>query len=92
MVSKYDFDLAPQAVIIASFALGIELFQIQPSFADSCGAYCKARQVRAICHDIVNGKGLTGHQRDIEFDRCKVDPLTHKRMEEISEDSNEILE
>jgi hypothetical protein len=74
------------------FAFGIALFDPQPSFADSCGAYCKARQVRANCHDIVNGKGLAGHQRDIEFDKCKVDPMTHKRIEELTEDSNEIFE
>jgi hypothetical protein len=92
MVSKYDFDLAPRAVIIASFALGIELFEIQPSLGDSCGTYCKIRQVRTICHDVVKGKGLTGHQRDIEFDKCKVDPTTHTRIEEISEDSNKIFE
>ena len=92
MVSKYDFDLVPRAVIIASFALGIELFEIQPSLADSCGAYCKIRQVRTICHDIVKGKGLTGRQRDIEFDKCKVDPTTYIRIEEISEDSNKAFE
>jgi hypothetical protein len=75
-----------------SFGLGIGLFESQPSFADSCGAYSEARQVRAICHDIVKGKGLTGHQRDIEFDKCKVDPMTHRHIEEITEESNEFFE
>jgi hypothetical protein len=92
MAMKVDFDWAPRAVNIALFTFGIGLFESQPSLADGCGAYCKARQVRAICHDIVKGKGLTGHQGDIEFDKCKFDPMIHKHMEEITEESNEIFE
>ena len=92
MFGKCDFDWTPLAVIIASFVLGIRLIESQPSFADSCGAYCKARQVRAICHDIVEGKGLTGHQRDIEFDKCKVDPMTDQHIDEITEDTDEFFE
>jgi hypothetical protein len=85
---KSDFDWAPRAVIIVSFALGMGLFYSQPSLADSCGAYCKVIRVRAICHDVVKGRGLTGHQRDVEFDKCKVDPMTHKQIEEITDDTS----
>ena len=39
--------------MVVSTAFGIGLLSTMPSFADDCGLYCKARQVRIICHDAV---------------------------------------
>jgi hypothetical protein len=82
----------PWAVIAVSLALGNALFNSQLSFADSCGEYCKARQVRTICHDVVTSKGLNGHQRDVEFEKCKVDPMTHKQIQDFTDDTRDSLD
>ena len=92
MVGKSHFERAHRAFIIGSLALGFGVSVPQPSQAESCGAYCKARQVRAICHDLVEGKGITGHQRYIEFDKCKADQLTRRQIDAATENSAEILE
>ena len=36
--------------------------------------------------------GLKGDQRDVEFDKCKVAPMTDKRIEELVNDSTDNLE
>jgi hypothetical protein len=67
-------------------AVGIGSVDVQPSFA-GCGAYCEARQVRAICHHAIKIAGLKGPQRDAEFDKCKKDPLAYLQLEDFTEDA-----
>ncbi len=88
MHSKNDLRRTPPAAIILSLALTIGLLDSQSVLADGCGAYCKARAVRAICHHAVLAKGLTGLQRHVEFEKCKVDPMTHRQIEDELTDSN----
>jgi hypothetical protein len=92
MIRKIDLSRAFSAAIVGSLALSIGLFELQSSFAGPCGGYCKARQVRAICHDVVSSRGLTGYQRNAEFDKCKLDPTTHRRIEEVVDDTREIFD
>ena len=92
MGGKCYFDWPPRTIIIGSFTLSIGLSVSQPSLSESCGAYCKAREVRAACHEIAQSKGPIGHQRNLAFDKCKVDPVTRKRIDEITNDSNEVFE
>ena len=89
MDRKRALKFAARTIIIVSLALGIGAFDSQPSFAGGCGAYCKAKQVRALCHDAVKTRGLEGHQRDVEFERCKNDPMIRKRIEELADDTGE---
>jgi hypothetical protein len=88
MHRKNDLRGTSLAAITLSLALTIGLLDSQSALADSCGGYCKARAVRAICHDAVTAKGLTGLQRHIEFEKCKVDPMTHRQIEEQLTDGN----
>jgi hypothetical protein len=92
MAGNHDFYKASRAVNIVVFALGIGLFGPHSSFAGDCGAYCKARQVRAICHDELTIKGLTGDRRDAAFEKCKIHPNTHKRTQELTDDTGMSLE
>ena len=92
MIAKDSLLFAARTFILMSFALAIGSFDIQSTLAGGCGAYCKARTVRAICHDVVVAKGLTGRQRDSEFERCKVDPLTHRQIEEITDRAADLLD
>jgi hypothetical protein len=66
----------PNSVIVASIALAFGLGDGAQSIA-ACGGYCKARQVRAICHHAVGSQDLKAHQRDTEFEKCKSDPLSY---------------
>jgi hypothetical protein len=66
----------PNSVIVASLALAFGLGDGAQSIA-ACGGYCKARQVRAICHYAVGSQDLKAHQRDAEFEKCKSDPLSY---------------
>jgi hypothetical protein len=85
MYRKKDRRRTPLAVIIMSLALGIGSLDSQSALADVCGGYCKARTVRAVCHDAVIAKGLTGRLRDVEFEKCKVDPTIHRQIEELTD-------
>ena len=90
MERKRALKFAARTIIIVSLALGIGAFDSQPSFAGGCGAYCKTKQVRALCHhDAVKNRGLDGHQRDVVFERCKNDPMIRKRIEELADDTGE---
>jgi hypothetical protein len=62
--------LAPRALIIIWPTLGFGLIGSQSTFEDSCGAYCKARQVRDISHEAVALQGLKGHERNVESENC----------------------
>jgi hypothetical protein len=66
----------PNSVIVASLALAFGLGDGTRSIA-ACGGYCKARQVRAICHHAVGSQELKAHRRDAEFEKCKSDPLSY---------------
>ena len=89
MGRKGVLKFAARTIMIVSLALGIGAFNSQSSIAGACGAYCKARQVRALCHDVVKNRRLEGHQRDVEFERCKTDPMTRMRIEELADDTGE---
>jgi hypothetical protein len=73
--------------LVASTAFGIGLLRTTPSFADDCGLYCKARQVRIICHEAVKLKGFRGPVRDVEFEKCKADPTAYKQLQEVKGDA-----
>jgi|HubBroStandDraft_6_1064221.scaffolds.fasta_scaffold755569_1 hypothetical protein len=88
MHGKNDLRRTLLAAIILSLALTIGFLDSQSALADGCGGYCKARAVRSICHDAVIAKGLTGLQRHVEFEKCKVDPMTHRQVEEELTDGN----
>jgi hypothetical protein len=90
MFIRNEVSLTPRSVVIALFLLGGGLLYSWSSFGDSCGAYCKARQVRDFCHEIVKSKDLTGDQRDVEFEKCKVDPMN--QIKELVDDTGESLE
>ena len=92
MIGKDSLPFARRTFILMSFALAIGSFEIQPTLANNCGAYCKARTVRAICHDLVVAKGLTGRERDTEFEKCKVDPMTHRQIEDITDRATDLLD
>jgi hypothetical protein len=92
MIAKDNLPFAARTFILMAFALAVGSFDIQSAFANNCGAYCRARTVRAICHDVVVAKGLTGRERDIEFDKCKVDPVTHRQIEEITDRATDLLD
>ena len=85
MYRKKDHRRTPLAVAVISLALAIGLLDSQSALADACGGYCKARAVRAICHDAAIAKGLTGRLRDVAFEKCKVDPMTHRQIEELTD-------
>lgn len=67
-------------------AVAIGSADVQPSFA-GCGAYCEARQVRAVCNHAIKNAGLKGTQRDAEFDKCKKDPIAYLQLEEFTKDA-----
>jgi hypothetical protein len=67
---------APRTVIVALIALAFGLADVRQSYA-GCGGYCKARQVRALCNHAVKVQGLKAHKRDIEFEKCKADPVSY---------------
>ncbi len=92
MRRKYQLKLAPHLLINSLLLLGIGAFDLHSAFAGGCVGYCKARQVRAFCHEAIRAKGLEGHQRDVEFERCKSDPMTHRHIEEIVDDQGQSSE
>ena len=92
MIGISDRQWVTRAVIIVAFTVVIALFGSNSSFADGCGTYCKARQVRAICHNTLINQGIKGHHRDVAFGKCKVDPHTHKQIERIADDAGDIPE
>ena len=75
------------ALIVISIGLCIGLLDALPSFAENCGAYCKARHVREFCHEAIKLKGLKNQQRDVEFESCKINPMTHKQIQELADDN-----
>jgi hypothetical protein len=66
----------PRIVIVASIALAFGLGDVAQSIA-GCGGYCEARQLRAICHHAVASQGLKARARDVEFEKCKANPLSY---------------
>ena len=92
MVSNKRPSSAGLAVTVVSTAFGIGLLGTTRSSADDCGLYCKARQVRVICHDAVKLKGFRGHVRDVEFEKCKADPTAYKQLQEVKGDTKRFLD
>jgi hypothetical protein len=86
MLMGNEASWAPRSTVISLSLLSISLFYSWSSFGDDCGAYCKARQVRDVCHETIKSKGLNGDQRDVEFENCKVDPMAYKQIEEVVDD------
>ena len=82
----------PLSLVTKSLALAMGLLDSQPTLADGCGAYCKARTVRDICHEAVVAKRLTSHQRDVEFEKCKTDPVAYQQIEELTDDNVDFLD
>ena len=86
MSKKRRFGLSNETVIVMFLSVGIGLADTQSSYADGCGAYCQARQVRAICHDAVKKKGLKGQQREVEFQKCMLEAVNYKQIERLTDD------
>jgi hypothetical protein len=83
MFVKNEVSWTPRSVVVALSLLGIGLFYSWSYRDDGCGAHCKARQVRDFCHESIKSKDLNGDQRDVEFEKCKVDPMTYNQIEEL---------
>ena len=92
MVREIDLQKAIRVIIIVTCAFGITVFNSKSSYSDVCGAYCKARQARIICHNAVVMKGLKGNQRDVEFEKCKVDPNAHEEIQGRTGDTGDDLD
>ena len=63
-------------LIVASIAFTFALSGVAQSFA-GCGGYCEARRTLTICHRAITTHGLEAHNRDVEFERCKSNPLIY---------------
>jgi hypothetical protein len=78
-------------LIIAALAAIVGFAGVGSSFA-ACGAYCEARQTRAVCHQAVTARGLAGSQRDAEFEQCKRSPTDYLLIEGFASPAREILD
>jgi hypothetical protein len=85
LLKKRELRWTPNAVVVFSITLAIWLADVHSSIA-GCGGYCEARQVRAICHQAISIKGLNGHERDVEFEKCKAAPTAYLQLEELADD------
>jgi hypothetical protein len=85
LLKKRELRWTPNAVVVFSIALAIGLADVHSAIA-GCGGYCEARQVRAICHQAISIKGLKGHERDVDFEKCKADPTAYLQLEELADD------
>ena len=75
-----------RTIITTILAAGFGLAGAQLSLA-GCGGYCEARQARVLCHKAIEFVGLKGHQRDLEFEKCKRDPIAYLQLEELADDA-----
>jgi hypothetical protein len=92
LVRKIGSGWRTRIVLLLSFVLFVETLDFGSAFAAGCGGYCRARLVRAICHETVRTKGLTARERDVEFDRCKGDPAVHRQIQELTDNNTDIFE
>jgi hypothetical protein len=76
MSKKSGLAWAPRTIVVSSMALASGLADVHSSIA-GCGAYCEARQVRAMCHQAIKDQHLKAHERDVEFEKCKADPMNY---------------
>ena len=91
LLKKSKLRWVPKTVAVSSIALAIGLADVHSSIAD-CGGYCKARQVRAMCHQAILNQGLKGHERDVSFEKCKADPMDYLQLEGLADDLENSLE
>jgi hypothetical protein len=91
MLKKRGLAWAPRIIIVSSMALAAGLADVQSSIA-GCGGYCEARQVRAMCHQAINVQGLKAHERNVEFEKCKADPVNYLQIEELTDDTEDSLD
>jgi len=82
---------APKIFVVSTIALAIGLADVRSSVA-GCGGYCAARQVLAICHQATVIQGLKGHERDVEFEKCKADPMAYLQLDEFADDLEDGLD
>lgn len=91
MSKKSGLAWAPRTIVISAIALTTGLGDVRSSIA-GCGGYCEARQVRAMCHQAIKVKGLKIHERVVEFEQCKADPLNYLQFEELVDDIQDSLD
>lgn len=91
MLKKSGLAWAPRTIIVSSMALASGLADVHSSIA-GCGGYCEARQVRAMCHQAIKVQGLQAHERNVEFDKCKADPMNYLQFEELTDDTEDSLD
>ena len=91
MSKKSGLAWAPRAIVISAIALTTGLGDVRLSLA-GCGAYCEARQVRAMCHQAIKVQGLNVRERGVEFEKCRLDPLNYLQIEELADDSENSLD
>jgi hypothetical protein len=48
--------------------------------------------VRALCHHEAMAKAPDVHQRNLEFERCKVDPRIHEQVEQLTDNDMDGLD
>lgn len=86
MRTKRDFSWVSRAIITVMLVAGVGLAGAHSSLA-GCAGYCEARQARVLCHNAIKFIGLKGHQRDLEFEKCKRDPIAYLQLEELTDDT-----
>jgi hypothetical protein len=91
VIGKSSRGWAAHSVIVVSIALAFGLADARQSFA-GCGGYCEARQARAICHDAITAQGLRAQAREAEFEKCKADPASYLKLDELTDDAEMIVE
>jgi hypothetical protein len=91
MSEKSGLAWASRTIVISSIALATGLGDVHSSIA-GCGAYCEARQVRAMCHRAIKVQGLKAHERVVEFEKCKTDPMNYLQIEELTDDTENSLD
>jgi len=45
-----------------------------------------------MCHQAIKVQGLKDHQRNVEFDKCKADPMNYLQIEELTDDTEDSLD
>jgi hypothetical protein len=87
MSKKRGLGRAPEMAIVASIALTVAMMDVHSSLA-GCGGYCEAQQARAFCHRAIAIQGLKERRRDVEFEKCKADPMRYlEALTDGAEDS-----
>jgi hypothetical protein len=45
-----------------------------------------------MCHQAIQVQGLKAHERVVEFEKCKADPMNYLQIEELTDDTEDRLD